>query len=56
MAKGWTCNFNTEEDWRTRRLSTAKELEDNVSSPLTVAQSAYTDGDQVYRHDENEKG
>lgn len=30
MAKGWTCNFNTEEEWRNQRLSTAKQLEDNV--------------------------
>ena len=28
--RGWTCNFNTEEDWRTQRLSAAKTLEDNV--------------------------
>ena len=27
-------NFNTEEDWRTQRLSTAKALEDNV--PYTL--------------------
>jgi hypothetical protein len=29
-AKGWTCNFNTEQDWREQRLSTAQLLENNV--------------------------
>jgi hypothetical protein len=31
MAKGWTRNFNTEEDWRSQRLPTAKQLEERVS-------------------------
>ena len=33
-ARGWTWNFNTKEDWRNGRLSAAKQLEDNVPSPM----------------------
>jgi Ubiquitin-like modifier-activating enzyme ATG7 N-terminus len=32
-AKGWTCNFNTVEEYRTHGPSTAKFLQDNVSVP-----------------------